>query len=414
MAIIRAFKGFRPAATIAARVASRPYDVMNRAEAKAAAQDNPHSFLHIIRAEIDVSDHISAYDTQVYEKAKSNFDAFVAQGILTQDAEPCLYVYAQTMHGNTQTGLVCCTSIDDYLNNVIKKHEFTRPKKEQDRITHISTTGVQTGPVLMAYPHVPAIDTLIDTITSTKATYNFTANDGVGHTFWLIDDQATIQRLVSLFKNDVPAIYIADGHHRAASSTKVGLAQRANNANHTGNEAYNTFLSVLFPDKQLNIIDYNRVVSDLNGYSASEFLAVISKNFTVEIQNAAYKPDSTYNYGLYLQGTWYKLSAKAGTFDAVHPIKSLGISVLSDNLLAPILGIVDQRTDDRIDFVGGIRGLTALEQRVNSGEMQLAFAIYPVSIQQLIDVANSGQVMPPKSTWFEPKLRSGLVSHVIL
>ncbi len=411
MATIKAFRGYRPTKELAAKVASRPYDVLNRQEA--LAESNPYSYLHIIRAEIDLPDVENPYDKKVYKKAKKNFEQFVKEGVLKQDVANCLYVYAQTMNGRQQVGLMTCTSIEDYQNDVIKKHEFTRPSKEQDRINHISTTKIHSGPVLMAYPQINVIDAVINQVTQKQAPeYDFTADDGIQHTLWVIDDVSIIQTLVDLFDSEVEAIYIADGHHRAASSTKVGLKLKEENENHTGKEGYNYFLSVLFPDNQLQIIDYNRVVKDLNGLSTDEFLQKVSHKFEVEEYGLAQvKPAQHYIFGMFLEGEWYKLTAKKGTYNTTDPIESLDIAVLSNNLIAPILGITDQRTDDRIDFVGGIRGLKELEKRVNSGEMRVAFSIYPVSIQQLINVANSGNVMPPKSTWFEPKLRSGLVTH---
>ncbi len=409
MSIIRPFKGFRPPVDKVAEVASRPYDVLNRAEAK--AESNPASFLRIIRSEIDLPDELSAYDDKVYAQAKANFEQFVAAGILVQDREDCLYVYAQTMNGKQQIGLVVGTSIDDYVNDHIKKHEYTRPAKEKDRINHIFHTGLHTGPVLMAYPQVDSIDLLIDTITKRQATYDFTASDGIQHTFWVVNNPRTIATLVFLFEKAVPNIYIADGHHRAASSTKVGLKLREKNPTYTGKEGFNYFLSVLFPDNQLQIIDYNRVIKDLNGINKGDFLLRLTEHFEVIAQTSAYKPRKVGEFSLYLDQKWYRLKAKPHTQESTDPVESLDISVLSRYVLDPILGIKDQRTDERIDFVGGIRGLEELEKRVDSGEMRLAFAIYPVAISQLIDVANSGRVMPPKSTWFEPKLRSGLVVH---
>ncbi|MFK7905105.1 MAG: DUF1015 domain-containing protein [Chitinophagales bacterium] len=411
MATIKAFRGYRPAKELAEKVASRPYDVLNRAEA--LEESNPHSYLHIIRAEIDLPELDSPYDEAVYKTAKKNFEQFAKDEILVQDSVNCLYVYAQTMNGKRQVGLMTCTSNEDYQNDIIKKHEFTRPKKEQDRINHISTTRLHSGPVLMAYPQVNTIDAVIDQVTQKQAPeYDFTADDGIQHTLWVIDDVSIIQTLVDLFDSEVEAIYIADGHHRAASSAKVGLKLKEENENHTGNEGYNFFLSVLFPDNQLQIIDYNRLVKDLNGLSTDDFLQQVAQKFDVEATGMTQvKPRNPYTFGMYMEGEWYQLTAKEGTYNTSDPIDSLDISVLSDNLIAPILGIKDQRTDDRIDFVGGIRGMKELEKRVNSGEMQVAFSIYAVSIQQLIDVANSGNVMPPKTTWFEPKLRSGLVTH---
>ncbi len=409
MSTIKSFKGFRPPVDKIAEVASRPYDVLNRAEAK--AESNPHSFLRVIRSEIDLPDAINAYDSQVYKQAKTNFEQFVANGVLVQDQAESLYVYAQTMNGKQQIGLVACTSIDDYINDRIKKHEYTRPKKEKDRITHISTTHLHTGPVLMAYPQVEAIDLLIDAIVRRKATYDFTAADGIQHTLWVVENPKTIEALVLLFDKAVPNIYIADGHHRAASSTKVGLRMREENPNYNGKEGFNYFLSVLFPDNQLQIIDYNRVVKDLNGMNKGDFLLRLTEHFEVIAQTSAYKPKKVGEFSMYLNNKWYRLLAKSHTQTSTDPVESLDISILSRYVLDPILGIKDQRTDERIDFVGGIRGLEELEKRVDSGEMYLAFAIYPVAISQLIDVANSGRVMPPKSTWFEPKLRSGMVVH---
>ncbi|MEZ4885649.1 MAG: DUF1015 family protein [Chitinophagales bacterium] len=411
MATIKAFRGYRPAKELAVKVASRPYDVLNREEA--VAESNPYSYLHITRSEIDLPEVDNPYDKIVYKTAKKNFEQFVKDGVLKQDGVNCLYVYAQTMNGRQQIGLMTCTSIEDYQNDIIKKHEFTRPVKEQDRINHIATTRLHSGPVLMAYPQVNAIDAVMEQVTRRQTPeYDFTAEDGIQHTLWVIDDVSIIQTLVDLFDSEVEAIYIADGHHRAASSTKVGLQMREENENHTGKEGYNYFLSVLFPDNQLQIIDYNRVVKDLNGLSSDEFLQEIAKKFEVtEMGMAQVKPKQPYTFGMYLEGEWYELKARKGTYNTTDPIESLDISVLSNNLIAPILGIKDQRTDDRIDFVGGIRGVKELEKRVNSGEMQVAFSIYAVGIQQLIDVANSGNVMPPKTTWFEPKLRSGLVTH---
>lgn len=415
MAIIQSFKGYRPPVELAAKVASRPYDVMNRTEAKAEAAGNPYSFLQVIRSEITLPETTSAYDASVYAAAKNNFSKMVANGTLLQDATPCLYIYAQEMNGKRQTGLMTGTSIQDYLDDHIKKHEYTRPTKEKDRITHISTTHLQTGPVLMAYPQVSEIDAVVDSITQNQAPeYDFVAVDDVRHILWLVKEESNIQTLIDLFAERVPNIYIADGHHRAASSTKVGTALKNANANHTGEESYNYFLSVLFPDNQLQIIDYNRVVKDLNGLSKEDFLKKITDHFSITSHNAtAFKPQQLYDFGMYLDGEWYCLTAHAHTYATDDAVESLDISILSNYLLAPILGIQDQRTDERIDFVGGIRGLGELERRVDSGEMRLAFAIHPVSIAQLIQVANSGKVMPPKSTWFEPKLRSGLVVRAI-
>lgn len=411
MAIVKPFKAYRPAKKLAAQVASLPYDVMNRNEAKQMAIGNEHSFLRVIRAEIGMNDKASPYDTTVYKRARVNFDELVANGTLQQDQQACYYIYAQSMNGQQQVGIAAVLSTVDYENDIIKKHEFTRPAKEQDRINHISTTGLHTGPVLMAYPQVPAIDAIVNQVISQKPNYDFTAADGIQHTLWVVSSIGLITQLQQLFTSEVQHIYIADGHHRAASSAKVAQALKATNPKHTGEEEYNFFLSVLFPDNQLNIIDYNRVITDLNGLSKEEFIQALANNFEVSKKNSTFKPSKPYEFGMYLNGVWYALTAKPHTYDATHPILSLDISILSKYVLEDILNIVDQRRDDRIDFVGGIRGLQELERRVDNGEMQLAFAIYPVSIQQLFAVANSGEVMPPKSTWFEPKLRSGVVTH---
>ncbi|MGB0838746.1 MAG: DUF1015 domain-containing protein [Chitinophagales bacterium] len=409
MATIKAFKGFRPPQNLAAQVASRPYDVLNRAEAK--AESNPNSFLRVIRAEIDLPDSLSAYDDQVYAQAKTNFDQFVTDEVLVQDEQDCLYVYAQTMNGRRQIGLVCGVSTADYWNDVVKKHEYTRPKKEKDRITHIKTMRVQTGPVLNAYPQVPEIDAIIDQVVAQTATYDFTLDDGVRHEFWVVSDADTIDQLIGLFAEKVPAIYIADGHHRAASSSKVARMFAEANPEHAGGEDYNYFLNVVFPDNQLDIIDYNRVVTDLGDLTSEQFLAKIAENFDIEPAEDLYKPAQPYEYSLYLDGKWHKFTAKSHLLNPDHPIQGLDIDVLSRHVLEGILGIKDQRTDERIDFVGGIRGIGELKKRVDSGDMRLAIAIHPVTIAQLIRVADSGEVMPPKSTWFEPKLRSGLVCY---
>ena len=410
MAIIRPFKGIRPKRELAEQVASRPYDVLDSREARVEADGNPYSFLHVIKPEIDLPEETDLYSQPVYDKARENFSRMRQEGILVDDPQPCLYIYRQMMDGKPQTGIVACSSIDDYFNDVIRKHEFTRPKKEQDRINHMRNISAHPGPVFLTYRRVEDVDRMVDRVTQGDAEYDFTAPDGVRHIFWTVTDPEMIETIVALFAERVPETYIADGHHRAASSAKVGKALRDANGNNPDAE-YNFFLSVLFPDDQLQIIDYNRLVTDLHGLSKEDFLARVADRFDIEEMGAAFKPESPHTYGMYMDGTWYKLTAQPGTFDPSDPVSVLDVSVLSDNLLAPVLGIVDQRTDDRIDFVGGIRGLGELERRVDSGEMALAFAIFPVSIQQLMDIADSGNVMPPKSTWFEPKLRSGLIVH---
>lgn len=409
MVTISPFKALRPEAQHARHVASRPYDVLNSREAKVAAQGNPLSFLHITKSEIDLPESVDIHAQKVYDTAKENLDAFISRNILFRESKPCLYIYRLTMKGRVQTGLVCGSSVDDYENELIRKHEFTRPDKEEDRINHILTTTAQTGNVFLAYRQVSEIDTLIDSWMKQKQpVYDFEAEDGIGHTVWIINDDDTIGKLVRLFREKVPCTYIADGHHRAASAAKtrarLGKSAKA---------SANIFLTTLFPSNQLHIMDYNRVVKDLNGLSTADFLRALETAFIVAPVDAAFLPDVPHVFGMYLEKKWYRLTARKNTFDAHDPIGVLDVSILQQHVLGPLLGIVDQRTDKRIDFVGGIRGLEELERRVDSGEMALAFSIHPVSIEQLFAVADSGQVMPPKSTWFEPKLRDGLLTHLI-
>lgn len=411
MISIKPFAGYRPLAEFAALVASRPYDVMNRREAKEEAGDNPYSFLHIIRSEIDLPASLDEHDMQVYQKARDNFRALLEKGVFFKDEKAKLYIYELEMDGQAQTGLVACSSIADYFADNIKKHEHTRPVKELDRINHMKVTGMHAEPVFLAYRDVPEIDELIERITRKQPVYEFTAADAIRHTFWVIDEDKHVEQLVRLFSDRVPCTYIADGHHRAASSAKVGKALAEENPNHAGNEEYNFFLSVLFPASQLRIMDYNRLVKDLNGYTKEKFLQKVSVNFDINtVPPVAAKPDRLHDFGMYIEGTWYRLTAKEGAFTN-DPIGVLDVTILQENLLSPLLGIKDPRTDERIDFSGGIRGLKELERRVDSGEMKVAFALYPVSMEQLMEIADSGNVMPPKSTWFEPKLRSGLVVH---
>ena len=412
MITIKPFKGYRPPNDIAEKVAAVPYDVINIKEASELADGNPFSFLKITRSEIDLPNDVDVYSQEVYDKARSSFLEFVKDEKLLQDDEECFYLYKQVMDGKAQTGIVALSSTDDYTNGLIKKHEFTRPKKEEDRIKNMKTSGIHAGPVFCTFKKEENIDSWIEKQCSTlKPEVDFTANDSVQHTLWKVSNAEANNELINLFKTKVPATYIADGHHRAASSTKVAALMANENENHNGTESYNYMLTVLFPDDQLQIIDYNRLVKDLNGLSKADFLETLKTDFEVAQKNERYKPNSPYHFGLYIDNEWYELKAKPHTYDINHPIKALDVTVISDHLLDKVLGIVDQRTDDRIDFVGGIRGLAALEKRVDSGEFELAVAIYPVSIQQLIDIADSGNVMPPKSTWFEPKLRSGLVLH---
>lgn len=410
MAIIKAFKAVRPKTGLAEQVASLPYDVMNSAEAREMAKANPNSFLHVSRAEIDLPLGVDEHSQQVYDKAKANFNAFIKEGVLQTEEKPLLYVYAQVMNGRRQIGLVACSSVEDYFTDVIKKHELTRPEKEKDRIEHMETLHAHVGPIFLTYPQNTKIDSIITEAIKQKPVYDFVATDKVQHTVWLIEDMHIIDSIIQTFKNEIPYTYIADGHHRTASAAKVGRKLREQNPNHTGNEEYNFFLSVLFPDNQLAIMDYNRLVKDLNGHSDEQFINAVKEKFDFT-ETTEPKPQRLHQFSMYLNGKWYMLEAKPGTFET-DPIGVLDVSILQQNVLDPLLGIKDQRTDKRIDFVGGIRGLGELERRVNNGEMKIAFALYPVSLKQLMDIANSGNIMPPKSTWFEPKLRDGLFSHL--
>ncbi len=406
MISISPFKALRPEPQFAKQVASRPYDVLSSKEAKVEAEGNPHSFLHITKSEIDLPATIDVHSKEVYEKAKENLDAFRSRPVLFEESKPCYYIYQLSMNERKQTGLVCCSSVNDYEQGLIKKHEFTRPEKELDRINHIKTTGAQTGNVFLAFRDVDEINDIMEKWKAEKSpVYNFAADDSIQHTVWVISDEKIIDRITEIFRNDVDCTYIADGHHRVASAAKVKY-QLADN------EEAGYFLSTLFPASELQIMDYNRVVKDLNGLSEEEFLDKLNKNFTIEKETRAYKPAAAHNFGMYLNGHWYKLTALDGTF-STDPIGVLDITILQENLLDPVLGIKDQRTDSRIDFIGGIRGLGELEERVNSKEWAVAFSLYPVSIQQLFDIADSNNVMPPKSTWFEPKLRDGLLTHLI-
>jgi len=407
MVTISPFKALRPAAELAKQVASRPYDVLNSKEAKVEAQGNNVSFLHITKSEIDLPETIDIHAQEVYDKAKENLDAFISRNILFRESKACYYIYELQMNGKSQTGLVCGSSVNDYENGLVKKHEFTRPEKEQDRINHIKTTGAQTGNVFLAYRNVNEIDAVINEWKQRSPVYNFTTEDNIQHTVWIVNDDDTIEKISNLFKEKVPCTYIADGHHRAASAAKVRAA--------LGNGApggANIFLTTLFPSDQLHIMDYNRVVTDLNGSGAADLLSAIKNNFSVEKADKAFSPAKLHEIGMYVDNQWYRLTANENSYSD-DPIGVLDISILQNNLLDPVLNIKDQRTDKRIDFIGGIRGLHELEKRVNSGEMAVAFSLHPVTIQQLFDIADSGNVMPPKSTWFEPKLRDGLLTHLI-
>jgi len=411
MALIKPFKGVRPPVELVELVASRPYDVLNSEEARAEAGTNEKSLYHIIKPEIDFPVGQDEHEEKVYQKAFENFKKFQANKWLVQDEQEMYYVYAQTMNGKTQYGLVVCANVDDYLKGNIKKHELTRRDKEEDRMKHVRVNDANIEPVFFAYPAQVEIDAIVAKYTSKPAEYDFVSSDDFGHHFWLIADKQDIQRITELFST-MPSLYIADGHHRSAAAALVGAEKAKQNPNHTGKEEYNFFMAVCFPDNQLTIIDYNRVVKDLNNLSDDAFLKLLENHFLVEKKGKAiYKPCCLHNFALYLSGSWYSLTAKQGTYDDNDPIGVLDVTISSNLILDEILGIKDLRSDKRIDFVGGIRGLGELSKRVDSGEMKVALALYPVSMQQLINIADSGNIMPPKTTWFEPKLRSGLVIH---
>jgi uncharacterized protein (DUF1015 family) len=413
MAIIKPFKGVRPPQQIVEDLACLPYDVMNSEEAAKMAEGKKESLLRITKAEIECPAVDDIHSETVYNKAVENFNLFQEKGWLVQDSKPKYYIYAQTMNGQTQYGIVGAAACADYENGIIKKHELTRPEKEEDRMVLTRYLNANIEPVFFAYKAVPEIDEIVKSIvTNNKADYDFTAEDGFGHHFWVINDTAVNNRIEQLFAKKVPFTYVADGHHRTAAAARIGAEKTAQNLNHTGNEEYNFFMAVHFPDNQLQIIDYNRAVTDLNGLSDIDFLTELSKGFDVEnMGTEIYKPAELHEFSLYLSGNWYKLTAKEGTFDNTDPIGILDVTILSNQVLDPILDIKDLRTSTRIDFIGGIRGLEELKTRVDSGKMKAAFALYPVSMQQLINIADSGNIMPPKTTWFEPKLRSGLVIH---
>jgi uncharacterized protein (DUF1015 family) len=414
MAILKPFKGLRPPFAIARELASRPYDVLNSDEARIEAAGNEYSLLHIIKPEIDLPREMDIHSQPVYDKALENLNIFRAKGYLVSDDEEYLYIYAQTMNGRRQYGLVGCAAVSDYMNNVIKKHELTRKDKEEDRMKHVRITNANMEPVFFSYPAVEEIDSIVKSVVENQsAEYDFTSDDNIGHHFWVIRDREIIEKLVTLFAA-IPSTYVADGHHRTAAAALVGKEKEQNNPKHTGKEEYNYFLAVHFPDNQLTIIDYNRVVKDLNGLSTSDFLEKLSSGFTIaEKGNTVCKPSALHTFGMYIDGKWYELVARPGTFNDSDPIGVLDVTILSSQILNNILGITDLRTSDRIDFVGGIRGLGELQKRVDSGEMKVAFALFPVSMKQLIAIADSGNIMPPKTTWFEPKLRSGLVVHML-
>ena len=411
---IKPFRGIRPPKALAKQVSSRPYDVLNSDEARREAEGNPMSLYHIIKPEINFDPILDEHDPRVYDKAVEQFTLFRKNGWLVQDETEKYYVYAQTMNGRTQYGLVVAAWVEDYMEGRIKKHELTRRDKEEDRMKHVRVNNANIEPVFFAYPHRSDLDAIIARVTSKEPEYDFISDlDGFGHTFWVIDDATTIATITRIV-GDIPAMYIADGHHRSAAAALVGNEKKLQNPNHTGNEEYNYFLAVCFPENQLHVMDYNRVVRDLNGLTPEEFLQKLSENFVVEDKGTSiYRPEALHTFGLYLGKHWYKLTAKPGTYTD-DPIGVLDVTVSSNLILDKLLGIKDLRSDKRIDFVGGIRGLQALQDRVDSGEMQLALALYPVTMQQIIDIADSGNIMPPKTTWFEPKLRSGLIIHELV
>lgn len=413
MAKIKPFLGVRPAAEKILDVASPPYDVLNSTEAREQVVDKPNSFLHVVKPEVDLPQDVDIYDERVYQKGRENLYKMLNDGVLIQDEKPCFYLYRLIMGDVDQIGLVASASIEDYENGIIKKHEHTRAVKEADRIKHVDTLNANTGPVFLTYRARKDINDLVEEILKENPLYDIETEDGIKHVFWKIDQQNDIEKITSIF-NEIDFLYVADGHHRSASGTKVGQTRRENNPDHTGEEEYNYFLSVIFPDNQLYIMDYNRVVKDLNGLATEEFLNKVEQKFEVKLYSnkESYKPKSLHKIGMYLDGKWYELTAKDGSFAEDDPVRSLDVAILQDNLLHPILGIGDPRKDNRIDFVGGIRGLDELSNRVDNGEA-VAFSMFPTSIEQLMAIADADEVMPPKSTWFEPKLRSGIITHLL-
>lgn len=412
MAVFKAFNGIRPKPEMADKVAALPYDVMNSDEAREMVKDKPYSFIHVDKAEVDLDKDINIYDEKVYLKARENLDKLISDDVCRQDSVPCFYIYRQIMNGRSQTGLVGCASIDDYNNNIIRKHELTRADKEADRINHVDYCDANTGPIFLAYRENNTVANIIgDWQNSHEPVYDFVTEDGITNTVWVIDCPETNKKITDEFAK-IDYLYIADGHHRCASAVKVGAKRRKENPNYDGTEEFNFFLSVAFPANELEIMDYNRVMKDLNGYSKEEFIKKTEEKFTVEEYDgeSQYKPESKHTFGMYLDGKWYKLTAKDGTFDENDPVARLDVSILQNNLITPVFNIEDPRTDKRIDFVGGIRGLGELERRANS-DMVIAFSMYPTSLDDLMAIADAGEIMPPKSTWFEPKLLSGLFIH---
>lgn len=412
MARIKPFRAVRPVAELARMVAAPPYDVMDADEARQMAGNDPHSFLHISRPEIDLPEDLDHYSEPVYLKGRENLAEFMGRGILVQDHEDCYYVYRQRMGELTQVGLVACAAVDDYQNGIIKKHELTRADKEEDRVRHIDCLDANDEPVFFTFRFVPEIAELINSATAKEPVYDFAADDNVHHTLWVIDDRPVIDRLTALFAN-VPCLYVADGHHRSAAASRVRDLRAAAAPGHTGNEEYNYFLTVIFPDREMHIMPYNRVVRDLNRLTVAEFMARVAEQFEVTPVSSAVTPSSRHGFGMYLAGKWYELRAKPASFNADDPVSRLDVSILQDNLLNSVLGIRNPRTDQRIHFVGGIRGVGELERLVDNGDYTVAFSLYPTSIEELMELSDADKIMPPKSTWFEPKLRSGLFVHLL-
>ena len=409
MAIIRAFKAFRPTLDLASKIAALPYDVMNSEEAREMVKDNEYSFLHVDRAEVNLPNDTNIYDKVVYEKARDVLDKMIQDGLYVQEDKPCMYIYRQTMNGKSQTGLVICAAIDDYINDKIKKHEHTRKDKEVDRINHVDYCDANTGPIFLTYRNQNEISKIMDKWIQNEPLYDFISEDGNGHTVWIINNDTDIEKLTTLFKN-VDSLYIADGHHRAKSAVEVGLKRRKENPGYTGEEEFNYFLAIVYPDNQLEVLDYNRTVKDLNGLNEDEFLSAIEKNFKIKVSKEAVKPKRRHTFGMYMNNTWYELEAKDGTFNEEDPMERLDVSILQNNLLSPILGIDDPTKSDRIEFIGGIRGINELEKRANK-DMKVSFSMFATTTDDIMSIADGGMIMPPKSTWFEPKPRSGLFIH---
>lgn len=409
MAIIKSFKALRPVQNLASKIAALPYDVMNSEEAREMVKDNEYSFLHVDRAEVNLSKEINIYDKVVYEKARYVLDEMIDNGLYIEENKPCMYIYKQTMNGKSQTGLVICASIDDYINNKIKKHEHTRKDKELDRINHVDYCDANTGPIFLTYRNQAEISMIMNKWMQNNPLYDFISEDGNGHTVWIIDGDNDIEKLTTLFEG-IDSLYIADGHHRAKSAVEVGLKRRRENPNYTGEEEFNYFLAIVYPDNQLEVLDYNRTVKDLNGLSDEEFLSVIQKDFKVKVSQSPVKPTKKHTFGMYMNNTWYELEAKEGTFNEEDPMDRLDVSILQNNLLSPILGIYDPTKSDRIEFIGGIRGIKELEKRADN-DMKVSFSMFATTTDDIMSIADSGMIMPPKSTWFEPKPRSGLFIH---